>query len=373
MKNPIIQRIHELGQSVWLDNLSRKMIQDHSLRKLIEEVGIYGQTSNPAIFQKAISDSNVYDEAIRACNQEGLEDKAVYERLAVSDIQQAADLFRDLYEQTDKVDGYVSLEVAPDLVHDTQGTIEEARRLWKWLDRPNVMIKVPGTEAGIPAITQLISEGININVTLLFSVERYRAVAEAYIKGLQMRHANNQPISSVASVASFFLSRIDVLVDEKLEEIAQNQPEKADQARALLGKVAVVNAKAAYQVYEEIIATNTHQSLVEAGAKPQRLLWASTSTKNPDYDELMYVHPLIGFDTVNTMPQNTLDTLLDKGTPQATLKDDMDQIPEVMQSLETLGIDIDQVAQQLEDEGIEKFVKPFNQLLEAISKEREAV
>jgi len=373
MSNPIIKQVHDLGQSVWLDYLSRKMLQDGSLKHLIEEVGIYGMTSNPAIFQKAISDSEVYDEAIKECVNEGLSNKDIYERLAVSDIQGVADRFSSLYQQTHKEDGYVSLEVAPDLVHDTKGTIEEARRLWKWVDRPNVMIKVPGTTAGIPAITQLLSEGININVTLLFSVERYRAVAEAYLEGLQQRLDQGLPIDHIASVASFFLSRIDVMVDELLEKASEKYPARKAEILNLRGEAAIANAKIAYQVYEEVFQSGRFQKLQERGGNVQRLLWASTSTKNPDYDDLKYVHPLIGSPTVNTMPQNTLDALIEKGKPSDSLKDGLGHSHEVVSKLMDLGIDLEKVAEKLEEEGIEKFEKPFKQLLHTIADARKSL
>ncbi len=373
MRNPIIKQVHDLGQSVWLDNLSRKMLQDGSLEQLIHEVGIYGMTSNPAIFQKAISDSEVYDEAIKECVNEDMSDKDIYERLAVSDIQGVADHFNKVYEETNKEDGYVSLEVAPDLVHDTQGTIDEARRLWKWVDRPNVMIKVPGTEAGLPAITQLLAEGININVTLLFSVERYRAVAEAYIQGLQQRIDSGHAIEDVGSVASFFLSRIDVMVDNMLEQKSKEQGNNTEEVLALRGEAAVANAKIAYEVYEEVFQSDAFRNLESHGARVQRLLWASTSTKNPDYDELKYVHPLIGSPTVNTMPQNTLDSLLEKGKPEDMLKERLPHSHDVINKLMDNGIDIEEVAGRLEDEGVEKFEKPFQQLLNTISEARKAL
>ncbi len=373
MSNSIIKQIHDLGQSVWLDYLSRKMLHDGSLKHLIEDIGIYGMTSNPAIFQKAISDSEVYDEAIKECVNEELSNKDIYERLAVSDIQGVADMFLSLYEQTAKIDGYVSLEVAPDLVHDTQGTIDEARKLWKWVDRPNVMIKVPGTTAGIPAIIQLLSEGININVTLLFSVERYRAVAEAYLEGLQLRLDQGQPIDHIASVASFFLSRIDVMVDQLLEEVSEKQPLRKKEILDLRGEAAIANAKIAYQVYEEVFQSGRFQQLQEGGGNVQRLLWASTSPKNPDYNDLKYVHPLIGSPTVNTMPQNTLDALIEKGNPENSLKDGLAHAHEVISKLMELGIDLEKVAVSLEEEGIEKFEKPFKQLLNTIADARKTL
>ena len=292
MKNPAISKIHELGQSIWLDNLSRKIVTSGELERQITEVGIRGLTSNPAIFQKAISDGEVYGEAIEKLANEGLDSKEIYEKLAVSDIQGAADLFRPIYDTSGGEDGCVSLEVQPNLVYDADGTVEEGRRLWKSVSRPNVMIKVPGTREGIPAITQLLSEGININVTLLFSVDRYRDITEAYMKGLEQRLEKGESIQHVVSVASFFLSRIDVMADPLLQDIMDNKPEQAEQAKLALGQVALANAKKAYQVYEEVFSSERFRKLAQQGARKQRVLWASTGNKNPDYKDLRYVHPL---------------------------------------------------------------------------------
>lgn len=372
MKNQILSEIQKLGQSVWLDYLSRKIIDSGDMKTLIDDIGIRGLTSNPAIFQKAISEADYYDKDIEKFAQEGLDSKAIYERLAINDIQRAADLFRALYDETNGADGYVSLEVAPDLVKDTEGTIKEAKYLWEAVNRPNVMIKVPGTVEGLPAITQLLADGININVTLLFSVNRYRAVAEAYLDGLQLRLDRGQPIDHVASVASFFLSRIDVLVDPILKDIIKTNPDRAEKAKFVLGEVAIANAKKAYEVFEEVFSGERFSKLAQHGATRQRVLWASTGNKNPDYDELKYVNPLIGAYTVNTMPEKTLEVTQEKATPADTISQNMSHVNQVWKTLPELGISIEDVASQLEKEGVEKFDEPFNKLLDAIEEQRKA-
>ncbi len=374
MKNPVITKIHELGQSIWLDNLSRKIVTSGELEKQITEVGIRGLTSNPAIFQKAISDGEVYGEAIEKLANEGLESKEIYEKLAVSDIQGAADLFRPIYDTSGGEDGCVSLEVQPSLVYDADGTVEEGRRLWKSVSRPNVMIKVPGTREGIPAITQLLSEGININVTLLFSVDRYRDITDAYLKGLEQRLEKGESIRHVVSVASFFLSRIDVMADPLLQDIMDNKPEQAEQAKVALGQVALANAKKAYQVFEEVFSSERFKKLEQQGGRKQRVLWASTGNKNPDYKDLRYVHPLIGPDTVNTLPQDTLDILKREDASQvaATVTGDYDKADQVLAALTDVGLSIDEITDKLEKEGVDKFEKPFDKLIATIEEQRKA-
>lgn len=372
MKNKVIAEMQKLGQSVWLDNLSRKIIDSGELKNLIENIGIRGLTSNPAIFQQAISEADYYDKDIEKFAQEGLDSKEIYERLAISDIQRAADLFRPLYDSTKGEDGYVSLEVSPNLVYDTEGTIAEAKHLWEAVNRPNVMIKVPGTAEELPAITQLLADGININVTLLFSVERYRAVAEAYMDGLQLRLDRGQPIDHVASVASFFLSRIDVLVDPLLDDIIKTNPDRAEKAKFVKGEVAVANAKKAYEVFLEMFNSDRFNKLAEHGARKQRVLWASTGNKNPDYDELKYVNPLIGANTVNTMPEKTLEITQKEAKPADTVQQNMSHVNKIWKTLPELGISIEDVASQLEKEGVDKFAQPFNKLLDAIEEQRKA-
>ena len=359
------------GQSVWLDYIRRSLIAGGELQRLVEEDGLGGVTSNPAIFQKAIDGSNDYAGAIDEITaaEPGLPAKQVYERLAVKDIQDAADVLRPVYQRTASRDGYVSLEVAPNLAHDTQGTLEEARALWKAVARPNVMIKVPATPAGLPAIRTLISEGINVNVTLLFARSAYEAVARAYIEGLQARAQAGYPVGSVASVASFFVSRIDSAVDARLEAGLESAA-GADRARleSLLGKVAVANAKLAYQSYQAIFAGPAWQALQAKGAKTQRVLWASTGTKNPRYSDVLYVEELIGPDTVNTVPPETLAAFRDHGRPRPSLEEDVSGAMEVLDGLAKAGISLDQVTEELLADGVKKFVEPFTKLLTAVER-----
>lgn len=352
-RNPLKQ-LAAFGQSIWLDYIRRDLITSGELRRLIEEDDLRGITSNPAIFEKAITDSHAYDTAIRDLAQQGNSAEAIYETLSQQDVQSAADAFRPLYDSTNGKDGYVSLEVNPHLAHDTDGTLQEARRLWAALNRPNVFIKVPATAAGLPAIQQLISEGINVNVTLLFGLPRYRQVAAAYIAGIEARLAQSKPVQHVASVASFFLSRIDTLLDPLLETPA---------AQALGGQVAVASAKIAYQIYQETFNSERFEALEAQGANVQRLLWASTSSKNPAFSDVKYVEALIGADTVNTLPMETLNAYRDHGAPQAQLEQGVAEARQVLAQLPALGIDLDQLTQQLEDEGVEKFNKPFDKLL----------
>ena len=370
--NPLL-KLSPFGQSIWLDYIRRQMIDAGELKKLIDDDGLKGVTSNPAIFQKAIAGSTDYDEAIRSLAQAGKSVEAIYQVLTVEDVQRAADLFRPLYDRLAGQDGFVSLEVNPHLAHDTQGTVAEARHLWQALARPNVLIKVPATKAGLPAIRQLISEGINVNVTLLFGLPRYREVAEAYIAGLEDRAAAGQPLGRVASVASFFLSRIDVLLDPQLEKLAAAGGQKAQTARDLIGQVAIASAKQAYTIYQEIFGSARFQKLAAQEARPQRLLWASTSTKNPAYPDLKYVEPLIGADTVNTLPPETLAAYRDHGDPAARLTEGVDQAAGNLAGLAELGLDLDQATQQLEDEGVEKFNQPFDSLMATLKDKRREI
>jgi transaldolase len=368
MKANPLKQIVTLGQSIWLDYIQRNLITSGKLRSLIEEDGLGGMTSNPDIFEKAIVNSHDYDDDIRAMALKGKDVNAIYEALSQRDVQSAADEFRSLYDKLDGKDGYVSLEVNPHLANDTKGTIEEARRLWKSLNRPNVLIKVPATPAGLPAIQQLISEGININITLLFGLPRYRQVADAYIAGLETRLSQGKPIKHVASVASFFLSRIDVLVDPMLEKLISLGGKETEVAKKVHGQVAIASAKEAYQIYKEFFESDRFKKLIEKGASVQRLLWASTSTKNPNYSDVKYVDELIGPETVNTIPVDTLKAYRDHGDPKLRLEQDVEQALWVLQSLQKLGINIDKVTQQLEDEGVEKFNKAFDTLFDNLKK-----
>jgi len=367
MKNNPLQQLGTLGQSIWLDYIRRDLIAGGGLRRLIEEDGLRGMTSNPAIFEKAIVDSHDYDEDIRAMALEGKSAEAIYETLSQRDVQSAADEFRPLYDRTEGKDGYVSLEVNPHLAHDTNATMQEARRLWDELNRPNVFIKVPATANGLPAIQQLISEGTNINVTLLFGLSRYRQVAEAYIAGIETCAAEGEPVKQVTSVASFFVSRIDALVDPLLEKLIAQGGKEADLAKKVRGQVAIASGKMAYQIYKEIFGSDRFRKLAAQGARVQRLLWASTSTKNPDYSDVKYIEALIGPDTVNTAPLETLDAYRDHGEPKARIEEDVKEARWVLDQLPELGISIDNVTRQLEDEGVEKFCKPFDKLMETLT------
>ncbi len=359
--NPL-KKLPDFGQSVYMDEIRRSMMHDGYLQTLIDRDGIRGVTSNPAIFEKAIAQTNDYDEAIAELAAQGKSTAEIYEDLVVKDIQDAADLFRPMYDENDGRYGYVSLEVAPDLANDTEGTVKEARHLWQRLGRPNTFIKVPGTAAGLPAITTLISEGINVNVTLLFGLERYRDVAWAYIEGLEKAVDAGKNLSRIASVASFFLSRIDVMLDPMFDA----KPE-------LKGKVAIANAKMAYQIYKEVFGSDRWQALEEKGARVQRLLWASTGTKDPSYPDTLYVDTLVGQDTVNTIPVKTLDAYRDHGDPADRIEDDIDASKEVLKDVAQLGISMDNVTQKLEDEGVAKFIKPFESLMQTLDEARAKV
>lgn len=370
-ENPLLKLEH-LGQSIWMDFIRRGMIASGELKQLIEEDGLRGVTSNPSIFEKAITGSHDYDDTIRALAREGKSVDQIYAALTVEDIQQVADLFRPVYDRLDGADGLVSLEVSPRLAHDTAGTVADARRLWVAVARPNVMIKVPGTIEGLPAIPQLIGEGINVNITLLFGLPRYRQVAEAYIAGLETLAAQGKPLKSVASVASFFLSRIDTLLDPTLEKIMVLDKAKGDIARFFHGQVAIFSAKAAYRIYKEIFTSERFRKLKEQGARIQRLLWASTSTKNPAYSDLKYVEPLIGSETINTVPLETLAAYRDHGKPASRLSKGGVKAAGMLRRLSEAGIDLDKATQQLEDEGVEKFVKAFDVLMNTLEEKRAA-
>lgn len=366
--NPLVQ-LEKHGQSIWLDYIRRDLIVSGELRRLIKEDGLRGMTSNPSIFEKAIVDSRDYHADIQSMAKTGMDAKAIYEALSQRDVQMAADEFRPVYDNTDGKDGYVSLEVNPHLAHDTDGTIEEARRLWNALDRPNVFIKVPATLEGLLAIKQLISEGININVTLLFGLPRYRQVAQAYISGIEERLAQGKAVKRVASVASFFLSRIDTLVDPLLAKIIeQRDPANESLARQLHGQVAVASAQMAYQIFKEIFHNDRFKKLMEKGACPQRVLWASTGTKNPDYSDAKYIEAIIGPNTVNTVPVETLNAYRDHGDTKNTLEHDIQLSGWVLRRLPELDINIDILTQRLENESVEKFCEPFDKLIETLTK-----
>ncbi len=365
-----LAELRAAGQSVWLDFIERGMLESGELADLVAK-GVAGVTSNPTIFQAAISKSDAYTEDLAELANSDADAKTLFETLAVADIQAAADVLRPVYDANNGHDGFVSLEVAPDLAYDTQGTIDEARRLHAMVDRPNLMIKVPATEPGLEAIRTLIADGINVNVTLIFSLDRYRAVKEAYISGLEARQAASEPIDQIASVASFFVSRVDANIDAQLGKLRADNPEQAEIFDALLGQIAVANAQLAYAQFEEVFAGERWDKLAVDGAQVQRPLWASTSTKNPDFPDLLYVETLIGPHTVNTMPPNTLESLLDHGQVARTIDQDYDAARAIMAQLAAIGISIDEVTDGLEEEGVKKFADSFVELMETIEEQRQ--
>ncbi|MBA3444181.1 MAG: transaldolase [Gemmatimonadales bacterium] len=356
----------ELGQSIWLDDLHRGMLASGDLARLIAG-GLRGMTSNPTIFQQAIGGSTEYDDGLERVARSAASDIDVFEAIAVEDVGAAADLFRPVYDQSDGGDGFVSLEVSPGLARDTRGTIAEAERLWRALDRPNVMIKIPGTREGWPAIERCLTDGININVTLLFSVEHYRKVADAYLAALEARVSKAQPIDRIASVASFFVSRVDSEVDARLARI--DKPA----AKELAGTIGVANARLAYAAFEEITASDRWRRLAAKGAKVQRPLWASTGTKNPAYSDVLYLDQLIGRDTVNTVPPDTLRKFDDHGTVALTLAGQEDAARKSLEQLARVGVDFEDVTRVLEKEGIEKFTTSYTALLGTIANKRKTL
>ncbi|MFM7426311.1 MAG: transaldolase [Elainella sp.] len=362
--------IKQYGQSIWMDNLTRDLIQSGELKRMVETEGIAGITSNPAISQKAIAGNAIYDADIEAGIRAGKPVTEIYETLVFADIQTACDILMPVYEQTDGLDGYVSIEVPPSIAHDTQATIEAAKRYRDAIDRPNVMIKIPGTDAGLPAVQAVIAAGISVNVTLLFSVQSYLGSAEAYLSGLEERVARGEDISKISSVASFFLSRIDSNIDEKIDEKLKGMDEANAREKlvAIKGKVAIANAKLAYQEYKKLIASERWQALAAKGANVQRLLWASTGTKNPDYSDVMYVEELIGPDTVNTLPPNTITACADHCDVASRIETQVPEAEQVIASLQDPDIDIqlDQVMAELLSDGIEKFIQPFDSLIQTL-------
>ncbi len=366
-----LQQLRALGQSIWLDYIRRDLLTGGELKRLIDEDGLRGMTSNPAIFEKAIAGSTLYQDFLDSlAGRSDLDAKGRYELLAIRDIQDAADLLRPVYQSTKRRDGYVSLEVSPYLANDTQGTIEEARRLWKAVGRENVMIKIPGTPEGIPAIRQMLSEGVNINVTLLFAQNVYEDVARTYIDALEIYSAGGGDVSKVASVASFFISRIDSLIDSLLNEKIKSESDPARKAKlqSILGKVAIANGKLTYEAYQKIFSTQRWNALAAKGAQTQRVLWASTSTKNPAYRDVMYVEELIGPDTVNTVPPATLDAFRDHGKPRVSLTEDLPAAAKTMADLASVGISMKEATDKLTKDGVKLFADAFTQLLQAVEK-----
>ncbi len=370
IQNPLLTIENEYGQSIWMDNLSRDILTSGELAEMIETRGVLGITSNPAIFEKAIAGNAVYDAQIIEGVKAGKSLNDIYESLIFTDIRHACDVLRPVYERTNGIDGYVSIEVPPTIATDTASTITEARRYYAAIDHPNVMIKIPGTPEGLPAVEQMISEGISINVTLLFSVESYVETAWAYIRGLETRAAKGEDISKISSVASFFLSRIDTNIDAKLDHLLKDISDTttAEKVAALKGKIAIANAKVAYQEYLKIIATDRWAQLAAKGARVQRLLWASTGTKDPSYSDVMYVDGLVGNDTVNTLPPATIEACADHCDPASRIEAGVDEAYRLVASLKDpdINIDLDAVMGELLVDGIDKFVKPFDSLMKSL-------
>lgn len=361
-KNPLLQLVVQ-GQSVWLDSIRRQQIQSGELKNLIATLGLRGETSNPSIFEKAIVGSADYDADIAALAAQGHDTLAIYEKLATDDVRAACDVFRPLYDETNGGDGFVSIEVSPRLAYDTQGTIDEAQRLWAMVNRPNLMVKIPGTKEGVPAIEQALYSGLNINVTLLFAVQAYQEVAWAYVRALERRAAEGKPVNRIASVASFFVSRIDTLADTLLGEAH----------KALHGKLAIANAQIAYEKFNEIFSGDRWLALQEKGARVQRPLWASTSTKNPSYRDVVYVETLIGPHTVNTMPMETVTAFADHGIVARTVDADFQAAHDTVRRIEAAGVSLDAVTAQVLDEGVVKFDQAFSQLLAGIDKKQKTM
>lgn len=368
--NPLKELLN-YGQSMWLDYIRRDLLTSGKLKALIDNDGLRGMTSNPAIFEKAIAESSLYSDILQSlASRDDLDTTARFEQVAIRDIQDAADILRPVYDSSKARDGYVSLEVSPYLAHKTKETIDEARRLWKAVNRENVMIKIPGTAAGLPAIQQTIGEGININITLLFAKDVYEKVAEAYIAGVEQLAARGGNVKKMASVASFFISRIDSLVDSKIDEKLKTTTDPNQQAllKSLLGKVAIANGKLAYQSYQRIFSGPRWEALAAKGAQTQRVLWASTSTKNPAYRDVMYVEELIGPDTVNTMPPATIDGFRDHGKPRNSLTENVAGAKQTMDDLAKAGIPIKEVTDKLTDDAVKLFADAFDKLLAAVAK-----
>ena len=363
MSQTPLHDLHAHGQSVWLDYLSRDLVDSGELARLVAEEGVRGMTSNPTIFQEAIKGSDTYDADVRRLGADGLSPAAMFEAIAVDDISAACDVLRPVFDESGMTDGFVSLEVSPRLAHDTQGTIDEARRLAAAVDRPNLMIKVPATPAGLPAVETLLTEGVNVNITLIFAQAVYRGVMDAYLRALENRAARGESVDDVASVASTFVSRIDTAVDARLDELLQERPDDAAEIRSLQGKAAIANSKAVYRIFEDISASERFQALAADGAQPQRPLWASTSTKNPAYPITLYVDELIGPNTVNTMPSVTMDAFREQGEVQPTVNSDLDYWGGVLERLAAVGVDLDAIMDQLQTEGVQKFIDSYDDLL----------
>ncbi|HLI09816.1 MAG TPA: transaldolase [Ktedonobacteraceae bacterium] len=374
MVNPL-HELAALGQSVWYDNIDREQLQNGMFKNLLEQDGISGVTANPTIFDKSIGQGHAYDQQMEQLIREGKSTSDIYETLVITDIRTVADMLRPIYDHTGGADGYVSLEVSPDLAHDTEGTIKEVRRFWQMVDRPNLLIKIPATPEGIPAIRQALTEGINVNITLIFSRAAYRDVVEAYLEALETRNAEGKDISSIASVASFFVSRVDTLVDRLLDERvkASKDPNEQQYLKSLQGKAAIANARLVYQDFKELFSTPRFETLKHSGAMMQRPLWASTSTKNPAYRDVLYAEQLIGPNTVDTMPLETIENFRDHGQVHLTVENNIEEAKSELGALEAIGIGYNQVTQQLLDEGVKKFADSFHDLFKTIETKKQAL
>ncbi len=374
MTNPLLQ-LKAQGQSVWYDTVDRAQLVSGQFKRLLDEDGIVGVTSNPTIFQKSISHGDAYDVQMTQLVKAGKSTSEIYDALVIKDITTVADMLRPIYDKTNRQDGFVSLEVSPDLAHDTEGSLSEARRFWKMVDRPNLMIKIPATPEGIPAVQQALTEGININITLIFSIDSYRKVTNAYISALEDRNAEGKDISHIASVASFFVSRVDTLVDQLLEDKIKATNDNAEQQRlkSLEGKAAIANARLVYQEFKHIFHTPRFETLKHSGAHVQRPLWASTSTKNPAYRDVLYAEELIGPDTVDTMPLETIENFRDHGKVRRSVEDNIQQAKDELEELEKVGIHYDQVTKQLQDEGVQKFADSFHELFKGIENKKQNI
>jgi transaldolase len=364
MANNRLQELHDAGQSIWLDSIDRRMLHDGELERRIREDALTGMTSNPTIFQKALSSSNAYDEQLVAAEEDGLTNWELFELLETTDVRDACDAFAGVYSSTRGADGYVSIEISPGVSHNADAAIEEARRLWKTVDRPNVMVKVPGTVEGAVAVRRLISEGINVNITLLFAIEAHDRVIEAYMAGLEDRVKARQPIDGLASVASFFVSRVDTEIDKRLDAlIAKAQGAEKERLQLLKGRAAIANAKLAYRLFRQKFSGPRWEALAKQGARVQRPLWASTSTKNPAYRDVMYVEELIGPDTVDTMPPATIDAFEDHGVVDRTVDKKIAAAEGLLKEIEAVGISIREVTEKLLVDGIASFQKSFDELI----------
>lgn len=368
-KNPLFE-LQDYGQSVWYDNISRQLLHNGGIQNLIDNFAVVGMTSNPSIFEKAMTDGNAYDDQFHALVKEGKGVADIFLAMSIQDIGDAADILRPIYDRTNGLDGYISIEVLPGYAHDTEATIKMAHAFWDELKRPNIMVKIPGTAEGIPAIRQCTADGINVNITLLFGIEQYEQVMEAYLSGLEERVKNGQPVDRVNSVASFFVSRVDTLVDKRLDDLIAQQPDRASELKALHGKAAIANAKIAYEHFKQVFSGPRWEALQSKGATIQRPLWASTSTKNPAYPDTIYVDNLIGRPTVNTMPQATVDAFADHGHVAATLEQGLAEAEQQAGQFKGFGIDLEEVAAELQTQGVKLFSDAYDKLGAALSQKR---